>query len=101
VRYAGRDPSTDPPGDPSGAEEAPVDLHQQDGEGKPIPVESLNPDTAEGRKNLDSFLTSSGRHYTISGLGAPEEKGAINWRILNHPLRRRILLQFLWRYRSS
>jgi len=63
--------------------------------GKPVPVESLNPDTAEGLKNLDSFLTSSGRHYTISGLGAPEEKGAINWRTLNQPLRRRILLQFL------
>ncbi len=63
--------------------------------GKAIPVESLNPDTREGRKNLDSFLTSFARHYTISGLGAPEEKNSINWRCLNHPLGRRVLLQLL------
>jgi len=37
------------------------------------PVESLNPDTAEGRQKLEAYLTPIGRHYTISGLGAPEE----------------------------
>ncbi len=63
--------------------------------GRAVPVESLNPDTFKGRKNLDSFRTSFARHYTISGLGAPEEKDSINWRCLNHSLGRRVLLQLL------
>jgi len=63
--------------------------------GKAIPLESLNPKTAEGRKNLDKFLAGRARHYTISGLGAPEEKNAINWRTVSLPLRRRIQLLVL------
>jgi hypothetical protein len=63
--------------------------------GKAIPVEQLNPDTAEGRRNLELFLTPLGRHYTISGLGAPEDKNAINWRALNLSTGRRILLMIL------
>lgn len=63
--------------------------------GKAIPVESLNPETPDGRKNLDSFLSRISRHYTISGLGAPEEKNAINWRKLNFPASRRFLLMLL------
>ncbi len=60
--------------------------------GRTTPVESLNPDTPEGRQKLDAYLTPIGRHYTISGLGAPEEGNAINWRTINLPLGRRILL---------
>lgn len=60
--------------------------------GRTTPVDSLNPDTAEGRQKLAAYLTPIGRHYTISGLGAPEERNAINWRTLNLPLRRRTLL---------
>lgn len=60
--------------------------------GRTTPVDSLNPDTTEGRQKLDAYLTPIGRHYTISGLGAPEERNAINWRTLNLPLGRRILL---------
>ena len=63
--------------------------------GKAIPLESLDPRTTEGRKKLDLFLAARARHYTISGLGAPEEKNAINWRTLNLPLGRRILLLVL------
>ncbi len=63
--------------------------------GRTTPVESLNPDTPEGRQAFDAFVTSGARHYTISGLGAPEEPGAINWRVVNLPLWRRILLQIL------
>jgi len=63
--------------------------------GKAIPLESLNPKTAEGRKNLEKFLQGRARHYTISGLGAPEEKNAINWRKVNLPLSRRIRLLVL------
>ena len=63
--------------------------------GRATPVETLNPDTAEGRSKLEAFLSPAGRHYTISGLGAPEEANAINWRALNLPLPRRILLQLL------
>ena len=63
--------------------------------GRGTPVETLDPDTPEGRKNLDAYLTPVGRHYTISGLGAPEEPNAIPWRAINLPLRRRILVMFL------
>jgi acetyltransferase-like isoleucine patch superfamily enzyme len=60
--------------------------------GKGIDINTLDPATEEGRKNLAAFLTPVKKHYTISGLGAPEEKNAINWRVLNVPLWRRILL---------
>jgi acetyltransferase-like isoleucine patch superfamily enzyme len=60
--------------------------------GRTTPVESLNPDRPEARQKLDAYLTPIGRHYTISGLGAPEEGNAINWRTINLPLGRRILL---------
>jgi acetyltransferase-like isoleucine patch superfamily enzyme len=63
--------------------------------GKTTAVESLNPDTPEGKKKLDSYLTPIGRHYTISGLGAPEEKNAISWRSINLSLNRRILVATL------
>lgn len=63
--------------------------------GKAINVEMLNPETPEGKKNLEAFLTPPGRHYTISGLGAPEEENAINWRTINLPLPRRILVMIL------
>jgi acetyltransferase-like isoleucine patch superfamily enzyme len=60
--------------------------------GKAIDIETLNPDTSEGARNLQAFLTPTGRHYTFSGLGAPEEKNAINWRTINLPLWRRIFV---------
>ncbi len=60
--------------------------------GKGVDVNTLNPATEEGQRNLEAFLTPVKHHYTISGLGAPEEKNAINWRVLNVPLWRRILL---------
>ncbi len=63
--------------------------------GRAKPVESLNPDTPEGRQAFDAYVTSTARHYTISGLGAPEERNAINWRAVNLPLGRRVLLQVL------
>ncbi len=63
--------------------------------GTRMPVDTLNPDTPEGRKNLDAFLVRAARHYTISGLGAPEEPNAINWRAVNLPLPRRIFLQIV------
>jgi hypothetical protein len=63
--------------------------------GKAIDVETLNPDTPDGAKALAAFLTPTGRHYTFSGLGAPEESNAINWRTINLPLWRRILVMVL------
>ncbi len=63
--------------------------------GKATAVDTLDPSTPGGRKNLDEYLTPVRRHYTISGLGAPEEPDAINWRAVNLPLGRRILLQVL------
>ena len=33
--------------------------------GKAVDVETLNPDTPEGSKNLENFLTPAGRHYTF------------------------------------
>jgi len=62
--------------------------------GKGTNVEDLNPRTSEGKENLDKFFNSIRRHYTFSGLGSPEEKNSINWRILNLPLGRRLLLVF-------
>jgi acetyltransferase-like isoleucine patch superfamily enzyme len=63
--------------------------------GKAIDVVTLNPDTAEGARNLEAFLTPTGRHYTFSGLGAPEDRDAINWRTINLPLWRRIFVLIL------
>jgi acetyltransferase-like isoleucine patch superfamily enzyme len=62
--------------------------------GKGVNIESLDPNSDEGRKALDAYLTPIARHYTFYGLGAPEEKNAINWRTLNLPVGRRILVVF-------
>ncbi len=63
--------------------------------GKALDVESLNPDTADGRKNLEAFLTPIARHYTFSGLGAPEEPNAVNWRTINLPFLRKVYVLLL------
>jgi hypothetical protein len=63
--------------------------------GKGVDMESLDPGTPEGRENLERFLNHVARHYTISGLGAPEEKNAISWRAINLPLGRRLLVVVL------
>lgn len=60
--------------------------------GEGVPVDTLDPRTSEGRKRLDDFLTPVRRRYTFHGLGAPEEPTAINWRSLNLPSFRRILV---------
>ncbi|MBN1481825.1 hypothetical protein EH223_05740 [candidate division KSB1 bacterium] len=60
--------------------------------GKGLDVNTLNPNTPEGRENLEKFLTPIKRHYTIYGLGKPEEKDSINWRAVNAPAWRRMLL---------
>ncbi len=62
--------------------------------GKGIDVNTLNPKTTEGQENLDTFFKTIRRHYTIGGLGSPEEANSINWRKLNLPFGRRILLVF-------
>lgn len=62
--------------------------------GAGVDIATLDPRTAEGRANLDAFLASSARHYTMSGLGAPEEPNAINWRRINLPAWRKILVLF-------
>ncbi len=62
--------------------------------GKGTKVDDLNPKTTEGKENLEKYLTPARRHYTFSGLGSIEEKNSINWRILNLPFGRRILLVF-------
>ena len=61
--------------------------------GQGVEVATLDPSTPEGRQRLEAFLTPVRRHYTVSGLGAPEEPNAINWRALNLPFWRRMLLQ--------
>lgn len=63
--------------------------------GKGIDIETLNPETDEGVKNLNAFLTPTGRHYTFSGLGAPEEKNSMNWRTINLSAGRRVLVLLL------
>ena len=62
------------------------------GKGKGIDVSTLDPKTAEGGKALEAFLAGNARHYTFSGLGAPEEPNAINWRHINLPPFRRTLV---------
>ena len=63
--------------------------------GKAVDIETLDPDSAEGARNLQAFLTPTKRHYTFSGLGAPEEKNSINWRTVNLSPGRRILVLVL------
>jgi len=60
--------------------------------GRGVPVDKLDPDTPEGRAELERFFARPARHYTISGLGAPEEPDAINWRLLTGSLPRRFLM---------
>ncbi len=59
-----------------------------------VDVASLDPRTVEGKAALEKFLAQPARHYTISGLGAPEESNAINWRQLNLPGWRKMLVLF-------
>jgi len=59
---------------------------------KGVDVTTLDPRTPEGRRRLETFLTPVRRHYTFHGLGAPEEPNAINWRTLNLPAWRRVLV---------
>ena len=68
--------------------------------GTGVEVNTLNPKTEEGYANLEAFFKPVRRHYTFHGLGKPEEKNAINWRVVNLPIWRRILL-FLQVVRSS
>ena len=60
--------------------------------GKGVDIAALDPRTPEGRMKLDAFLTPTQRRYTLSGLGAPEEPNAVNWRLINLPFWRRILV---------
>jgi acetyltransferase-like isoleucine patch superfamily enzyme len=60
--------------------------------GKGVDVSTLDPRTPGGRTNLDAFFHQVNRHYTFSGLGAPEEPGSINWRHINMPAWRRVLV---------
>ncbi len=60
--------------------------------GEGVPVATLDPRTPDGRRRLDAFLTPVRRRYTFHGLGAPEEPNAINWRTLNLPRGRKILV---------
>jgi hypothetical protein len=60
--------------------------------GEGVPVASLDPDTSDGRQRLEAFLTPVRRRYTFHGLGAPEEPNAINWRALNLPPDRKMLV---------
>lgn len=62
--------------------------------GKGVDIRTLDPATTEGRANLEKFLASPARHYTFSGLGAPEEENAINWRKINLPPLRKVLVLF-------
>ncbi len=60
--------------------------------GRGVDVSTLDPRTSEGREHLNTFFRQVNRHYTFSGLGAPEEPNAINWRHINLPAWRRILV---------
>ncbi|MBI5471023.1 MAG: hypothetical protein HY961_01615 [Ignavibacteriae bacterium] len=62
--------------------------------GKGVDISTLDPRTADGNVALEKFLASPARHYTFSGLGAPEEPNAINWRQINLPGRRKALVLF-------
>jgi len=63
--------------------------------GKGIDVQTLDPSSEEGRVRLEGFLSSPARHYTLYGLGAPEDPDAINWRVVNLPYWRRMMLLIL------
>jgi len=58
--------------------------------GKGLDIATLDPDSPEGLQRLTAYLTPVQRHYTFSGLGAPEEASAINWRQVNLPFFRRV-----------
>ena len=60
--------------------------------GQGVDIATLDPRSSEGRVNLEAFLRSPARHYTMSGLGDPEEANAINWRQLNLSPPRKVLL---------
>jgi acetyltransferase-like isoleucine patch superfamily enzyme len=60
--------------------------------GKGVDVSTLDPRTPDGREHLDTFFRQVNRHYTFSGLGAPDEPDAINWRHINLPAWRRVLV---------
>ncbi len=60
--------------------------------GKGVDIATLDPRTTDGKANLEKFLASPARHYTFSGLGAPEEPNAINWRQINLPFGRKVLV---------
>lgn len=60
--------------------------------GRGVDVTTLDPRTPEGKRKLDAYLTPVHRHYMFSGLGAPEERNAVNWRSLNLPAWRRALV---------
>lgn len=62
--------------------------------GKGVDIATLDPGTREGAERLTAYLTPGQRYYTFSGLGAPEEPNAINWRQINLPFGRRILVLF-------
>jgi acetyltransferase-like isoleucine patch superfamily enzyme len=62
--------------------------------GKGVDIATLDPRTADGAQRLAAFLNPVQRHYTFSGLGAPEEPNAINWRAVCLPFWRRVLLLF-------
>ena len=55
-------------------------------------VLELDPSTREGRERLEEFFTPVKRRYSFSGLGSPEERNAVNWRRLNLPFGRRMIL---------
>jgi len=61
--------------------------------GKTVDLATLDPRTTLGKEHLEAYLTPVQRHYTFSGLGAPEEPNAVNWRLINLPTWRRILVQ--------
>lgn len=63
--------------------------------GAGVDVQTLDPSTSAGAERLKAFLAAPARHYTISGLGAPEEPDAVNWRVVNLPFPRRALLVVL------
>ena len=60
--------------------------------GAGTPVAELDPATPAGKARLAEYLARPARHYTLSGLGAPEDPNAVNWRLVNLPAGRRTLL---------
>ncbi|MFH1572397.1 MAG: hypothetical protein ABIG68_00345 [Acidobacteriota bacterium] len=62
--------------------------------GKGVDISTLDPRSEKGMKNLEAYLTPALRSYCFHGLGEPDERDAINWRRINLPPWRRILVQF-------